>query len=103
MKDKVYTDIICKKFCKHYKEGKEGLACGGYVFLTNNITPHELKSIITMGELKKNLNNRIPSGNKEMLTLVCKKCEFFIGGCDYAENRSGPPCGGYILIERLLC
>jgi hypothetical protein len=46
MKAKIYTEIICKGFCKYYKEGKEELHCNGYVFLRNNFTPYELKILL---------------------------------------------------------
>ncbi len=38
MKDKDYTSIICKGFCSFYREGKEDLSCGTYLFLRNNLT-----------------------------------------------------------------
>lgn len=117
MKDKAYTDIICKGFCKYYKEGKEELHCNGYVFLRNNLTPHELKIML---DLSKNSNKSAVTSNEkfnsrqfsvfnsslsldeELINLVCRQCDFFIDGCDYTDNRSGPPCGGYIIIN-LLC
>ncbi|HAK88846.1 MAG: hypothetical protein A2077_01520 [Nitrospirae bacterium GWC2_46_6] len=104
MKDKSYTEIVCKKFCKYYKEGKEELLCGGYEFLRNNLTPHELK--IMLNSPLPPLNLRGGEGelylDEELISLVCKQCGFFIDGCDFAESRSGPPCGGYILISRIV-
>ena len=102
MKDKIYTDIICKGFCKYYKEGKEDLHCNGYVFLRNNFTPHELKLLLDLLKSQKDIKHEIPDENKEVIDLVCKKCDFFIDECYYTDNRSGPPCGGYIIIN-LLC
>ncbi len=114
MKDKIYTEIICKRFCKYYKEGKEELLCGGYEFLRNNLTTDELKIMLNSpspplklrggrGELYlKDMKYEIPDEDEELINLVCKQCDFFIDGCDFAENRSGPPCGGYILISKTI-
>lgn len=102
MKDKIYTDIICKGFCKYYKEGKEELHCNGYVFLRNNFTPYELKIVLDLTRPQRDIKYEIPDENKEIAHLVCKRCDFFIDACDYTDNRSGPPCGGYIIIN-LLC
>ena len=102
MKDKSYTEIICRKFCKYYKEGKEELLCGGYEILRDNLTAHELEMLA--GSLKSGdeIKNRIPPKNNEMTEFVCGRCNFFIDGCDFAENRSGPPCGGYMLISKTI-
>lgn len=114
MKDKIYTDIICKGFCKYYKEGKEELHCNGYIFLRDNFTSYELKIMLNSpspplklregrGELyQKDLKYEIPDKDEELISLVCKQCNFFIDECDYTDNRTGPPCGGYIIIN-LLC
>jgi hypothetical protein len=116
MKAKIYTEIICKGFCKYYKEGKEELHCNGYVFLRNNFTPYELKILLDIknviarsGATKQSphleiasplaLNDRL---DEELKNLICAKCDFFIDECDYTDNHAGPPCGGYIIIN-LLC
>jgi hypothetical protein len=101
VKDKIYTDIICKGFCKYYKEGKEELHCEGYEILRNNLTPYELKMLVGSLKCGDEIKNRIHGKNKKLINLVCAKCDFFIDECDYTDNRSGPPCGGYIIINLL--
>jgi hypothetical protein len=100
MKDRIYADIICKKFCKYYKEGKEELHCGGYEILRNNLTPYELKMLAGLLRPDENIKDLIPSKNKALTKLICEKCDFFDDGCDFAEDGSGPPCGGYLIIDR---
>lgn len=102
MKSGFYTDIICKGFCKYYKEGKEEFHCGGYTFLRDNFTHQELKSMLDLSKPQKDMKYEIPAENKELTDLVCRKCDFFTDECDYTDNRSGPPCGGYVIIS-LLC
>jgi len=111
MKDKIYTEIICKGFCKYYKEGKEELHCNGYVFLRDNLTPHELTTMLDNSATERQ-NKRatvcrtaaLPHSrtkDEELKNLVCKRCDFFIDGCDYIDNQSVPPCGGYLIIKKL--
>lgn len=103
MKDKIYTDIICKGFCKYYKKGKEEIHCNSYIFIRNNFTPHELKILLDNSAAERPAAlPHYSTKDEKLLELVCKKCDFFVDGCDYTDNRSGPPCGGYLIIKRLL-
>ena len=102
MKEEIYIDIICKGFCCYFKGGKEEMHCGGYQFLRDNFTLHELFQLADIPERDEKIKNLIPPGDENLGSLVCSKCDFRIDGCDYSENRSGPPCGGYILIDRLV-
>lgn len=103
MKEDAYTDIICRGFCKYYKGGREELHCKGYEVLMSNFTPRELQSLIALSDIHHgNIVDTIPSENEELRNSVCGQCEFFIDGCDYADDRSGPPCGGYILLLAFL-
>jgi hypothetical protein len=96
-----YNSLICRSFCFFYKEGKENIACGGYEMLKKQLTPTELRLLTAQIGKHKKTSNKIPPANKLLAEMVCKHCDFRIDGCDFAENRSGPPCGGYILIEKL--
>ncbi len=102
MKDRAYTSIICQGFCRFYKEGKEDLHCETYNFLRRILTPGELTAFL--GQLENAERDSAPdfSKDREIEAMVCKKCEFLIDGCDFREDGSHPPCGGYILLERLL-
>jgi|WetSurMetagenome_2_1015567.scaffolds.fasta_scaffold00687_5 hypothetical protein len=102
MKKAEYNNFICKPFCSFYKEGKDSIACGGYELLKNHITLPELKLLAGHIAVNEEIPKQIPTENKMLAELICKHCDFLIDGCDYAENRSGPPCGGYILIEKLI-
>ncbi|GER93278.1 hypothetical protein A45J_1014 [hot springs metagenome] len=101
MKDRAYTNIICKGFCKYYKEGKEELHCGGYEILRNNFTPYELKTLVGLLKCRNEIKNHITAKNNRLINLICARCDFFIEECDYTYNYAGPPCGGYIIINQL--
>jgi hypothetical protein len=92
-----YTNIICKKFCTFYREGREGLTCGTYDFISRNVT---------LGELKSAIQSTAPTPDfafdEKIRGLVCEKCDFMIDGCDFREGLDAPPCGGYTLMEWLI-
>lgn len=98
MKDSPYSEIICKRFCRYYKEGKEELQCGGYSFLKAHLTPAELASM-----LKASDKEATETAGKDpgLLESICRGCDFVVDGCDFADNRSGPPCGGYTIVRIL--
>ena len=102
MKDKAYTSIICKGFCSFYKEGREDLCCGTYLFLKKNLTLRELRSALDLSKMDERLSEYVFPADKEIKKLVCDKCDFLVDGCDFREDGSHPPCGGYSIIEMLL-
>lgn len=101
MKDPDYTGIICRGFCTFYKEGKEELHCGGYEILRRALTPAELEGLSSLCPCGDTLKLQIPPEEEEMRRLVCETCAFVIDGCDYRQDRSAPPCGGYHLLRAL--
>jgi hypothetical protein len=102
MKEIAYNEIICRPYCSFYKEGKEEMECGGYQYLRNQLTLAELQHLVKQSNRYESISRRIPPKNEYLFNLVCKQCDFLIDGCDYSENGSGPPCGGYLLIEQLV-
>lgn len=97
MKRDEYTAIICKGFCRFYKEGKEGLTCGSYDFLARNLTADEIKSSVQYVKPEADFPR-----DKELKELVCEQCDFLVDGCDFREGLGEPPCGGYAIVEGLL-
>ena len=97
MKTAAYTDIICRRFCNYYKEGKEELACETYNFLAKKFALGELESRIQdIGKLPEFLHD------EEIKKLICEKCDFLVDGCDFREGLDSPPCGGYTIVEWLI-
>lgn len=96
MKDKFYTSIICEKFCSYYKPKDENQYCEGYSFLRRNLTSNELKDLVTIFKL----SERPTSETKDY--SLCSSCEFRIDGCDFYVNQSNIPCGGFLIINKIL-
>lgn len=103
MKNKSYTQCICETACVFYRPGKEELLCAGYRYLTCTYSVDKLKELTR----QISMNSHMPEGverykNQDMETLLCEHCDFRIDGCDFADNCSGPPCGGYLIVLRLV-
>jgi hypothetical protein len=102
MKDRDHTNMICKGFCSFYKEGKEDLLCGAYLFLKKNLTLRELRSLLDLSKMDERPAEQAFPADEEIKRLACDKCDFLVDGCDFREDGSHPPCGGYSIIEMLL-
>jgi len=97
VKRKEYTDIICNKFCRFYKEGRDETSCGTYRFLADRFTACELGMLVS--GLSK---NPVYSCDAEVREFICSACDFLVDGCDFREGADVLPCGGYSIIEGLI-
>lgn len=102
MKDARYTDLICGRFCRYFKEGTEELHCGTYHFLKNTLTPDELQTALDLLHIERLTEPPASTKDADIEGLVCARCDFRIDGCDFRESGRELPCGGYVIIERLL-
>lgn len=97
MKKAAYTELICKGFCSFYREGRDELTCETYNFLARNLTASELKSLIHGISKTPDL-----SFDDYIKNTICIRCEFLKEDCDFRAGKQSPPCGGYVVIEKLL-
>lgn len=96
MKEEKYTSLICEKFCSYYKKGKDTEVCGGYYYLKRFLTPSELRELLEFFHLED------VNFTTEDIDFICEKCNFRVDGCDFIISKSSIPCGGYLIINRLL-
>ncbi len=89
--------MLCLPFCSYYKPGKkEELACRGYVVV---------ERIVASG---RSLPLRGPGRDfdrakaESLVQRMCPACDFQEDGCDFMLDRNAPPCGGFVLLVRLL-
>ena len=93
---------ICKIYCAFYKPIKKEINhCYGYDLVKRLIDANLLDmQAIPIFNIKnfKNKNNSL------LKNLICKKCPFFVDGCDFRDTKINgkQPCGGYIIIDLLL-
>ncbi|MBN2655247.1 MAG: hypothetical protein JXR79_09095 [Nitrospirae bacterium] len=101
MKDSSYTNLVCASCCSFYKPGKkEEMLCGGYKFLKHHLCVSELEALIS-NALKKTYLRKTDE-DRWIREHICSKCDFLVDGCDFIEGLPSPPCGGCIIIFRLI-
>lgn len=88
---------LCLKYCAYYKPGKnEELACRGYAVVERFI--REGKGIV-FEDFSCMLD---PGVAAQLVQKMCMTCDFYARDCDYIQDRSARPCGGFVLVGQLL-
>lgn len=88
---------LCSKFCSYYKPGKnEELACKGYLVVERLL--REGKSL----DLENNSGESNMVVADRIVNILCTACDFHEQDCDFMQDRAARPCGGFVLLERLL-
>ena len=88
---------LCLKFCAYYKPGKnEALACRGYGVVERLL--NEGKELVLDGYQR----DAEPSAAELIINAMCTACDFYEHDCDFMQDRAARPCGGFVLLERLL-
>lgn len=100
-------DRLCRRFCTYYKpEKREDIACAGYAMIERLAKSGTAISF--------DLADEAPRGEdeKRLRGIICARCPFHEADCDYVMATSGqgsvhaetepPPCGGFVLLLRLL-
>ena len=115
---KQLIDLVCKGYCKFYKESKnEELACEGFRFFERLLsspvnTPDKKPPHLFLRELNRSEWALVSAGNRcggeydsILMNILCKKCDFLVDGCDYRDEKyhsEATPCGGFILLNKIL-
>ncbi|MCK9419696.1 MAG: hypothetical protein M0R70_09985 [Nitrospirae bacterium] len=88
---------LCLKFCSYYEPGKnEELACKGYRVVERLL--REGKGLV----LESNNGESSPVLADRIVKTLCIVCDFYKQDCDFMQDRTARPCGGFVLLERLL-
>jgi formate-dependent nitrite reductase cytochrome c552 subunit len=88
---------LCLKYCAYYKPGKnEDLACRGYTVVERIL--REGKTLLFDGHWCKSE----PATVELIVQTMCAGCDFHERDCDFMQNRTARPCGGFVLLEQLL-
>lgn len=98
---------LCARLCVYYKPSKrEDIACGGYAVI------ERLGKSGTVISFDVDFEAPREEDEKRLRGVLCARCPFHESDCDYfAAMSSGkpldpaevpPPCGGFVLLLRLL-
>ncbi len=99
-KNEALIRTVCRPYCRYYKQDKnEDLLCRGAVVIERLILSG--KSIFLPAEKK----NRLSAGSSVdelIVNHLCAACAFRQNDCDFAQDGTSQPCGGFVLLLRLL-
>jgi hypothetical protein len=97
MQDTSLEQIICLKFCSYYKPGKnEALACQGYRVAERLLRKGKHLDL----ESAPGDSSRVPVDR--IINILCSACDFHEQDCDFMQDRTARPCGGFVLLAQLL-
>lgn len=105
MKDRPeLIELICKNHCRFFRPGeKEELSCRGFDFLAESLALGNIEKWTLLFR-----DERPPERfehDPRIERIICESCEFREDDCDFMggeEKGDAVPCGGYVLIARLL-
>ncbi len=99
-KNEALIRTLCRPYCRYYKQGKnEDLLCRGAVVVERLILSG--KSIVPPVR-KKQQHHAAPSIRELVVNCLCAACAFRQNDCDFAEDGTSEPCGGFVLLLGLL-
>jgi hypothetical protein len=91
---------LCRPYCRYYKQDKnEDLLCRGAVVVERLILSG--KNIFPPAK-KKNRHHAGPATRALAVNHLCAACAFRQNDCDFAQDGTSQPCGGFVLILELL-
>jgi len=89
--------VLCLPHCKYYKPGKnEASVCRGAVVIDRLLRAG--RRITTAGHAEQ---CGIPP-DASLVNYLCTVCDFHENDCDFMQDQTATPCGGFLLLERLL-
>ena len=96
-KNAALVQTLCLPYCHYYKPGRnEELLCRGAVVIERLI---ESGRDLSLEETGQETGREV----QELVTrLVCGACGFREQDCDFAQDRTARPCGGFELVSGLL-
>jgi hypothetical protein len=96
-KNPTLEQTLCLKFCSYYKpEKNEELACKGYVVVERLL--REGKRLV----FENTSCESGPGPADRMMRTLCISCDFHEQDCDFMQDRTARPCGGFVLLAKLL-
>jgi hypothetical protein len=98
-KNATLVQALCEPYCIFYKQGKnEELLCRGAVIVEQLLGTH----IYVPGAEKAGPRDAGWPAQEQVIRHVCSVCDFREADCDFAQDRNARPCGGFVLLARLL-
>jgi len=99
-KNEALIRTLCRPYCRYYKQDKnEDLLCRGAVVVERLILSG--KAILPPAK-KKNRHHTDSSIKALVVNHLCAACAFRRNDCDFAQDGTSQPCGGFVFLLELL-
>lgn len=96
-KNRTLIRTLCAAYCTYYKPGKnEELLCRGAVLIDRFIGAGRPVVPVKTGTRPDQETTNL------IVRKMCASCDFHEHDCDFMENNSAPPCGGFVLLSQLV-
>ncbi len=98
MKNEALVQVLCLPFCTYYKPDRnEELLCRGALIVERLMLSG--KDVFSEGT---KLTGSDEVTSDVVVQAVCESCDFRDNDCDFSQDRKARPCGGYVLLSRLI-
>jgi len=96
--------LVCRPHCRFFKPGaKEEMSCRGFELFRERATEDQVAAWTS--RLGRETPPQSIEHDPRIEQLICYQCNFREEDCDFMAAEPVPgsaPCGGYVLIARLL-
>ncbi len=90
--------LLCSRLCYYYNPFKEEKGCGSFRFFQERKDLWDTLVRYGEGDIGK-IDRDIDT---KVFNIICKTCPYLVGGCDFREDGSSIPCGGYKIVYKLV-
>jgi hypothetical protein len=92
------VQALCAPYCIYFKHNRnEELLCRGAVIVDRLIADR-----MFLPGSESEPEAPVPGAQEILIRRVCAVCDFQPNDCDFSQDRSAQPCGGFLLLRRLL-
>jgi len=96
-KNQTLIQKLCIPYCAYYKSGRnEGLLCRGAIIVNRWIQEGKFIAPEKPGVQPDYSTSEV------IIKKMCIVCDFHEHDCDFMDDRQTPPCGGFVLLSKLV-
>ncbi len=90
--------LLCSRLCYYYNPFKKEEGCGSFRFFQGRRDLWHALLRYGEGDIEK-IEEDIDT---KVFNIICRSCPYLVGGCDFREDGSSIPCGGYKIVYKLV-
>ena len=88
---------LCLPYCIYYKPGKnDESVCRGAIVVDRLLRAGKPIAVVPPADKCRTVPDEF------LMRHLCSVCDFHEHDCDFMQDRAATPCGGFLLLEKLL-